>query len=78
MHSVNMMFFILVGLPVVSITVIIVALISRGGRKKSAEQHADEEEQILREIHGDLTALRRRIENLEIIFDEKKREGRKP
>jgi uncharacterized membrane protein len=65
---------IVVGIPVVSVTVIVLEAMKRKDRKRQSkmegEQRQDREAEIIEEIYRDMKSLRSRIENLETIYKE--------
>lgn len=72
--------FIVIGLPILSVTLIILAKIMKGnsasGSKSDRKRSDREEAEIVQELHHNLTRLEKRIESLEtIILD---RENQKP
>lgn len=58
---------VVVGLPILCITIIILAKIIKGGDRKTKNLASSEEMQILHTIHDGLERLERRIEALETI-----------
>ena len=76
MHDVLVLLMIVVGLPVICVTAIVLSAMNRSRSKSSQDQLSREEDEILREIHRDLVNLRKRIDNLEILYGEKNKQGR--
>ncbi len=68
--------FIVIGLPVICITIIVLARQRSRAAVRKRDSHKDDEAQVIDQIYWGLKDLRQRIDNLEtIIFKDSERNG---
>ncbi len=78
MHEAVPIVFIVIGLPVICVTLIVLLRMRRADEQKRAHRGVrDEELEVLEEVYEGLKQLRRRVENLETILGRRDDEERR-
>ena len=76
MHEAVPIVFIVIGLPVICITIIALSKHKQKDDARRSREGLDRETEIIEEIYLGLKKLNRRIENLETILAEKRNRGK--
>jgi len=77
MHEAVPIVFIVIGLPVICVTLIVLLRMRRTEERKRSRRDVSDELELLEELHAGLKQLRRRVENLETILGKSEEQDRR-
>ena len=77
MHEAVPIVFIVIGLPVICVTLIVLLRMRRTEERKRSRRDVSDELELLEELHAGLKQLRRRVENLDTILGKSEDQDRR-